>query len=119
MDDPRLLRIDVHAQLLQDSTRRPQRDTRLRRGRAGDDPVVRVPRELITLASHLPIKRRQENVAQQRRGYPALRRPSFSREEPTLSVATRCPHGLNEAQDSAIDKTLGNNGGGFLSFPEP
>src|SRR5258708_31892763 len=31
---------------------------RLRRGRAGDDPVVRVPRELITLASHLPIKRR-------------------------------------------------------------
>jgi transposase len=45
-------------------------------GRAGDDPVVRVPRELITLASHLPIKRRQENVAQQWRGYPALRRPS-------------------------------------------
>jgi len=68
VDDPRLLRIDVHAQLLQDSTRRLQRDTRLRRGRAGDDPVVRVPRELITLASHLPIKRGQENVAQQRRG---------------------------------------------------
>ena len=25
-----------------------------------------------------------------RRGYPALRRPSFSGEEPTLSVTTRC-----------------------------
>ena len=41
VDDPRLLRIDVHAQLLQDSARHLQRDTRLRRGRAGDDPVSR------------------------------------------------------------------------------
>ena len=30
-------------QPLQDLARRLQRDTRLRRGRAGDDPVVRVP----------------------------------------------------------------------------
>ena len=119
VDDPRLLRIDVHAQLLQDSTRRRQRGTRLRRRRAGDDPVVRVPRELITLASHLPIKRRQENVAQQWRGYPALRRPSFSREEPTFSVTARCQHGLDEAQDSAIGHTLGHEREEFLVVHRP
>jgi hypothetical protein len=84
-----------------------------------DDPVVRVPRELITLASHLPIKRRQENVAQQRRGYPALRRPSFSGEEPTLSVTTRCQHGLNEAQDSAIGHTSGHEREEFLVVHRP
>jgi hypothetical protein len=54
-----------------------------------NNPIVRIPRELIAPASHLPIERRQKNVAQQRRGYPALRRPSFRREEPTLSVTAR------------------------------
>src|SRR6266511_3401082 len=84
--DPRLLRIDVHAQLLQDSTRRHQCGACFGCGRAGDNPIVRIPRELIAPASHLPIERGQKNVAQQRRGYPALRRPSFRREEPTRSV---------------------------------
>ena len=54
-----------------------------------NNPIVRIPRELIAPASHLPIERRQKNVAQQRRGYPALWRPSFRREEPTLSVTAR------------------------------
>src|SRR6516162_4513359 len=73
-----------------------------------NNPIVRIPRELIAPASHLPIERRQKNVAQQRRGYPALRRPSFRREEPTLSVTARRQHGLNEAQNSAIGHMLGH-----------
>jgi hypothetical protein len=43
-------------------------------------------RRLMRRNAPVNIKRRQENVAQQRRGYPALRLPSFSWEEPTLSV---------------------------------
>jgi RecA/RadA recombinase len=35
------------------------------RGLAGDYPIVRVPRQLISLVPHLPIKRRQEDVAEQ------------------------------------------------------
>jgi hypothetical protein len=35
-------------------------------GRAGDNPIVCIPRELIAPASHLPIERRQKNVALKR-----------------------------------------------------
>jgi len=54
-------------------------------------------RELIAFASHLPTKRCQENITEQRR-YSALRRPPLRREEMALSVAARCQHRLNEAQ---------------------
>src|SRR5215467_3992836 len=80
----------------------------LRRGRAGDHPIVRVSRELIAFASHLPIKRCQENITKQRRGYSALRRPPLRREEMALSVAARCQHRLDEAQDSAVGHPLGH-----------
>src|SRR5487761_203773 len=61
--DPRFLRVDLHAQLLKDTIRRRQRRTRFDRRLAGNSPVVRVTRELISLATHLPIKGRQEDVA--------------------------------------------------------
>src|ERR1700687_4085070 len=108
VDDPRLLRIDRHAQRPQDPTRHRQRGACLRRGCTGDDPIIRVPREPIAPAAHLPIERRQENVAQQRRGYPALRRPALRRKEPTLAVTARCQHRLDEAHDPAIGHTLGH-----------
>src|SRR5271157_5592275 len=63
--DPCLLRMEYHAQLFQDSESRGHRRPRLGHGLAGYHPVVRVPRELISPASHLPIKRRQENVTEQ------------------------------------------------------
>ena len=121
VDDPRLLRIECSRPAPSRSwLAASRRDTRLRRGRAGDDPVVRVPRELITLASHLPIKRGQENVAQQRRGYPALRRPSFSREEPALcrnyppvSMASM------RRKHSAIGHTSGHEREEFLVVHRP
>ena len=47
MHDPRLARIDAHAQLLQDSTCRLQRRSRLCRRSTGNAPVIGVPRELV------------------------------------------------------------------------
>jgi hypothetical protein len=65
MNDPRLLRMQIHAQLFQDAASSVDGCSRLCRGLAGDYPIVRVPRQLIPLVSHLPIKRRQEDVAEQ------------------------------------------------------
>src|SRR5205085_11110187 len=89
VDDPRLLRIDHHTQRLQDPACRRQRGLCLRLGSTGDDPVVRVPRELIASASHLLINRGQENVAVQRRRNSTLPRPLLGWKEPTLAVAAR------------------------------
>src|SRR5215831_18180020 len=66
MHNPGLLRIQAHSQLLQDPEGVGHGRPRLPRGLAGDDPVIRVPRELITLAPHLLIKWRQEYVTEQR-----------------------------------------------------
>ena len=65
MNDSRLLRMQFHAQLFQDAGSSIDGCSRLCRGLAGDYPVVRVPRQLISLVPHLPIKRRQEYVAEQ------------------------------------------------------
>src|SRR5579883_207114 len=43
--DPRLAQIELHAQHLQDPTRRLQRHSRLRCGWAGYHPIIRVPRK--------------------------------------------------------------------------
>jgi hypothetical protein len=114
VDDPRVLRIDRHTKRLQDPIRRRQRSARLRRGRAGDNPVVRVPPEPTALASHLSIERRQKNVAQQRRSYPTLRGPSLGRQEAALAIAAYCQHRLDAAQNSAIRRTLGHKRAKFL-----
>jgi len=55
VDDPRLLRMQLHSQLSQDSQGDGHCRSRLCRRLAGNHPVVRVPRQLISLASHLPI----------------------------------------------------------------
>ena len=64
-NDPSLRRIDAHAQSLQDRRRRGQGGSRFSRRRAGDDPVVRVPRQPVPPASHFLVERRQQDIAQQ------------------------------------------------------
>jgi hypothetical protein len=64
VDDPRFLRMKYHIQLLQYLLRCYYCRSRLCRGFAGDNPVIRVPRYLIPLATHFPIKRSQEYVTQ-------------------------------------------------------
>jgi hypothetical protein len=56
MHDPRFLRMQLCAQLAQNPKRSSYRRPRLFRGCTGDYPVIRVPRESISLASHLLIK---------------------------------------------------------------
>jgi len=65
MNDSRLLRMQFHPQLFQDAASSVDGCSRFCRGLAGDYPIVRVPRQLISLAPHLPIKWCQEDVAEQ------------------------------------------------------
>lgn len=65
VNDPRLMRMQFDSQLFQDAPSSIDGCSRLCRGFAGDHPVVRVPCQLISLVPHLPIKRRQEDVAEQ------------------------------------------------------
>src|SRR5215467_7056388 len=64
MNDPRLLRMQLHAQLFQDSSGRVHSSSCLCCRLAGNHPVVGIPRQLIPSQSHLPIERRQENVTE-------------------------------------------------------
>ena len=69
VDDPRLLRVQLHAQLFQDSEGRVDGGSCLGCRFAGNHPVVGIPRELISLVAHLPIKWRQKDVAEQEGEY--------------------------------------------------
>src|SRR5215831_17198139 len=60
MHYPRRLRMQLHAQLVQESESRGDSRARLSRRLTGSHPIVCEPRKLIPLASHLPIKRRQK-----------------------------------------------------------
>src|ERR1019366_2574515 len=59
-------------------------------------PTVGEPRQLISFASHLLIKRRQKNVTEQGRSYSALRGPALAGKEFPLPVASRFEHRLNQ-----------------------
>jgi hypothetical protein len=65
VDNLRLLRIDLYAQRLENLSRALQRRLSLAPTPAGKHPVIGIPRELVTSPAHLPIKRRQKNIAQQ------------------------------------------------------
>src|SRR3954469_6427180 len=106
-DDPRLPRVHTHAECLKDLSRRLERGARLRCRRAGDYPIVGIPRQLIAPPAHLPVERRQEDVAEEGRDHPALRCPSVGRKEPASVVSPGFEHCLHEAQHSAIAHALG------------
>src|SRR6202011_2316563 len=67
MHYPRLLRMQLHVQFAQNPEGRGDSRARLSRRLTGNHPIVCEPRKLITLASHLPIKRRQKYVTEQGR----------------------------------------------------
>src|SRR5450631_3212635 len=88
MHDPRLLRMQLHTQLIQNPKRRGYRRARFCCRLAGCNPVVGVPRNLISLAPHLLIERRQMYVTEQGRNNPALRSPALARKQPPLAIAS-------------------------------
>jgi hypothetical protein len=63
--NPCLLRIDPYAQRRKDLFRTSPRRFCLTPTPARDHPVVGIPRQLVSSPAHLPIERRQENIAQQ------------------------------------------------------
>src|SRR5215469_438335 len=107
MNDPRLLRMQLHTQLFQESAGRIHCGPCLCCRFAGDHPVVGIPCQLISSQPHLPIKRRQKDVTEGRRNHTALRSASLGRKELPFAVASRLEHRLNEAKHSAIRYSLG------------
>src|SRR6516164_2029749 len=69
VDDTRLVRVQRHAQRLQEGCGLGQRTLRFRPCVAGDHPVVSIPRQPIASATHLPIERSQKDVTEQGGGH--------------------------------------------------
>jgi hypothetical protein len=67
----------MHSQSFQDAESVSQSCARLRRRLAGDNPVVCVSRELVTLAPHLLIKWRQKYVTEQGRDHSSYTKGNF------------------------------------------
>src|SRR5215470_2861420 len=108
MHDPRLLRMHLHTQFVQNPKRRGHCRPRLHCRLAGRYPVVSVPRKLISLAPHFLIKRGQKNVTEQGRNHPALRSPALRWKEPPFAIASGLEHRLDEAQHPAVGYSLGH-----------
>lgn len=62
----------------------------------------------MSLASHLPVKRYQENIAEQGRDNPALGSPALCGKEPPLAVASRLEHRPDQSKHSVIGHALGH-----------
>src|SRR5580704_14387830 len=73
-----------------------------------DHPIIGIPRQLISSQSHLPIKRRQKDVAEQGRNYSTLGSPALGRKEPPFAVASGLEHRFDEAKHSSIRYALGD-----------
>src|SRR6516165_225119 len=77
MHDPRFLRMQLHAQFVQNPKRHGDGRLRFLRGCTANYPVIRVPRESISPASHLLVKRRQKNVTEQGRNHTPYAKGNF------------------------------------------
>src|SRR5260370_1873653 len=107
MNNPRLLRMQLHAQLCQDSASSFHRGSCLRCRFTGDHPIIGVPRQLISSQSHLPIERRQKYVTERGRNHTPLRSATLTGKELPFTVAFRLEHRLDEAKHSAVRYPLG------------
>src|SRR5260370_40620559 len=119
MHHPRLVRVQLHAQHAQNPEGRCNSSPRLRRRRARNHPIVCKPRKLITLVSHLPIKRRQKYVTEQGRNNTTLRSPALAWKELPFAVASRLEHLPNEAHHPAIAYSLSHEHEQFLVIDRP
>src|SRR5215471_13552449 len=114
MHDPRLLRMQLPPQLVQDPKRRGHCRSRFRRRFTCHYPIIGVSRKLISLAPHLLIKWRQKYVTEQRRNYPTLRSPALARKESPFAIASCLERRPYQAQHPTIRYSLGHQRKEFL-----
>src|SRR5215469_4416116 len=119
MHDPRLLRMQLHPQLVQNPKRRGHCRSRFPRRFTGYYPIIGVPRKLISLASHLLIKWRQKYVTEQRRNYPTLRSPALARKESPFTIASCLERRPYQAQHPTVRYSLGHQREEFLMIHGP
>src|SRR5258707_7043767 len=119
VNDPRLRRMSLPSQLYQDSASRVHCRTCFRCRFTGDHPVIGIPRQLISSQPHLPIKRRQEYVAERWRNHSSLGSAALGRKELPFSVASCFEHRLDKAKHSAICYSLGDQREKFFVIHRP
>src|SRR5260370_20959300 len=78
-----------------------------------------MPRQLISSQPHLPIRRRQEYVAERWRNHSSLGSAALGRKELPFPVASRFEHRLDKAKHSAICYSLGHQREKFLVIHRP
>src|SRR6476620_7385041 len=119
MNNPRFLRMQLHAQLLKDSADRVHCGACLCCRFAGDHPIIGIPRELIPSQAHLPIEWRQENVTEDGRNHTPLGSTALTGKEPPFAVASCLEHRLDKAKHSAVRHSLGYEGEKLLMIDRP
>jgi hypothetical protein len=119
MNDPRLLRMQLHTQLVQDLAGRVHGGSCLCCRFTGNHPVIGKPRQLISSQSHLPIKWRQKYVTEKGRSHTPLRSAALARKELALSAASRLEHRPDKANHSAIRYLVGHQREKFLVIHGP
>src|SRR5262249_4088034 len=108
VNDARLVRVQRHAQRLQESGGLSQRTVRFRPCVAGDHPIVGIPRQPIASATHRSVKRSQKAVAEHRRDYSPLGYSLLRREKLAFGEPPRLEHPPDQAEHPTICNALGN-----------
>jgi hypothetical protein len=87
--NPSLLPVERHTKLIKNLYCPSQGMFRLSSRPTGHNPVIRPSCELVSLASHLLVKRSQQDIAQQRRKYAPCAKGNFSFERVICDWRTR------------------------------
>src|SRR5262245_3761279 len=98
VNDPRLVRVQRHAPRLQESCGLGQRTVRFRPCVTGDHPIVGIPRQSIASATHLPVKRSQQDVTEQGGNNSSLGCPLLGRKALTLGQYPGFEHASKVAE---------------------
>ena len=102
MGDSSLFGMKRHSQLFQDLAGSSQGSLGLSPGPTSYYPVVCPTGELVPFPTHLPVKRSEKDVAQERRYDRALRSTHRGGYGVASDVASGFQHTLNERKDSAV-----------------
>ena len=119
MNNASLRPVQCHTQRTEDLLGFGQHLLGLCPGAACHDPIISVPRQPIATMAHLPIKRSQKDVTEDRRDHTALRCTLLGRQAFTLRHAACFEHAANQTQHPTVRHPLGNESKKLLVIRGP